>query len=205
MLFPALPWEPCLYYNKAQPRSFLGQTSAAGHLLIVSFPEHRRGRDGERRDRHSRGSSVLLLVTSCALAGSVAEPAWEPAGLQTAVHPQLLRALRAAEEAWGDSPCVCPWAGSPPGSRGADVIQQLFWQALSRQRVPRGRLDTLPLQPPPASLRSSARGELQDGSEGSEAGEEGILLLTSFCRVFFEKNPDLLFGRSNRFAAKWIV
>lgn len=76
---------------------------------------------------------------------------------------------------------------SPPGSRGADVIQQLFWQALSRQQVPRGRLDTLPLQPPPASRCSSATGELQDGSEGGKAGEERILLLTPFCRVFFGK------------------
>lgn len=84
----------------------------------------------------------------------------------------------------GTVPAFVPRLGAPPGSRGADVIQQLFWQALSRQRVPRGRLDTLPLQPPPASLRSSARGELQDGSEGSEAGEEGILLLTPFCGVF---------------------
>lgn len=90
----------------------------------------------------------------------------------------------------GDSRCVCPSAGSPPGSGGADVIQQLFWQALSSQRVPRGRLDTLPLQPPPASLRSSAGGELRDGSEGSKAGEEGILLLTPFCRVFLGRKES---------------
>lgn len=57
MLFPALPWEPCLYYNKAQPRSFLGQTSAAGHLLIVSSPEHRRGRDGEEGSAFQRQRS----------------------------------------------------------------------------------------------------------------------------------------------------
>lgn len=112
----------------------------------------------------------------------MADPAREPDSFQTAVPPELLRALRGG----GDSPCVCPWAGSPPGSRGADVIPQLFWEALS----PAGKAghaspSASPLQPPPASLRGSARGELRDGAEGSKAAEEGILLLTPFCRVFF--------------------
>jgi len=48
---------------------------------------------------------------------------------------------------------------------------------------------------------------LETGSEGGKAAEEGILpVLTPSRRVVWEENNlDLLVRRSNRFAAKWIV
>lgn len=132
MLFPALPWEPCLYYDKAQPRSFLGQTSAAGHLLIVPSPEHRDREEGsafqrrqQQQQQRSPARNLVCLSRECGracLGGT---------GLQTAVHPEPCE-----HRSSGDSPCVCPWAGSPPGSRGADVIHPAALLAGSEQ--PRG-------------------------------------------------------------------
>lgn len=159
MLFPALPWEPCLYYNKAQPRSFLGQTSAAGHLLIVSSPEHRDREEGsafQRRQQQQQHRSP-----ACNLVCASAEPAWEAAVLQTAVHPEPCEHRRS-----GDSRCVCP----PLGSRGADVIQQLFWQAPSSPAGRAGRV----------SLRCSA---VLPARESSRMAPEaaGMLVRRGFC------------------------
>lgn len=125
MLFPALPWEPCLYYNKAQPRSFLGQTSAA---LVTSslFPprstgEVGKGEEGSAFQRQQRSPVCQNLVCLSR----------ERGGSCLGASKQLCTSRGAPglceESRLGDS----PWAQSPPASTGADVIQQLFWQALS--------------------------------------------------------------------------
>lgn len=174
MLFPALPWEPCLYYNKAQPRSFLGQTSAAGHLLIVSSPE-------EHRDRGSRGTAAFLLLVTW----------WCLRREQTAVHIPSC-----SERRRGDS----PWAGSPPGSRGADVIQQLFWQAVS----PVGRAGHASPSASPGCAPQFCQGRApgwfrrQRGWWGGHSAAD--TLLQSLRRIWIYCLEDLY-----RFAAKWIV
>lgn len=136
MLFPALPWEPCLYYNKAQPRSFLGQTSAAWsppHCFLPGAQARQgRGEEGSAFQRQQQRSPCL--EPRVCLSRERGSPCLGADGLRTAVHPELPPEPPRGRRRRGDSPCVCPSAGSPPGSRGADVIQQLFWQALSESR-----------------------------------------------------------------------
>lgn len=161
MLFPWLPWQPCLYYNKAQPRSFLRQTSAAVAPSSL-FPPRSRGKAGtERREGDTRGS-FRLPVTSCALFGERSEHGrpclWDWDGLASSCDGQQLLPSASPDcirrgagvcsgfNRQGESlrwrlvqrftiPCYIPLLWSPPWSREADVIQKIFWQALSGQQV----------------------------------------------------------------------
>lgn len=161
MLFPRLPWQPCLYYNKAQPRSFLRQTSAAVAPSSL-FPPRSRGKAGTERREGDTGGGFRLPLTSCASFRERSEHGrpcwWDGDGLASSCDGQQLLQSASPDcvrrgagvcsgcNRQGESlrwrlvqrftiPSSIPLLWSPPWSREADVIQKIFWQALSSQQV----------------------------------------------------------------------